>query len=548
MLSNVIGLSLTMIVFDVLHIGTIPRSVLLISWLLILFMLGGVRFAHRIYTIYLPAQRKRRKRALIVGAGNSGEMIVRQINREPQLGYVPVCFVDDDVTKKGNRIHGVPVSGTIKDIPELVKSRRIEEIIIAVPSATAKQMRRVVEYCEKSSAPFRTLPGAKELMNGQITLSKIRRVRIEDLLERSPYVTDKSSLITFFENKNVVITGAAGSIGSELSRQLSRLNPKTILFIDQAESALFDLRNELADAVPQARHYLFEILDITNFDRLKRCLLRYEPDIVFHAAAYKHVPLMEAHPDEAVLNNIQGTMNVSQAAALAGATQFINVSTDKAVNPTNIMGTTKRLIELYCMSQNGESQLKHSVVRFGNVLGSNGSVVPLFQKQIRNGGPVTVTSKEITRYFMTIPEAVELVLQASLMGKGGEIFVLDMGEPIRIYDMARHLISLSGLEPDKDIKIEVTGLRPGEKLVEELWSKEEKPESTQNPQIKRVIHNPGSHKELICKKTLEQLFNAANQGDHEEIFTLLNTLVPNAELNYPIRNADPKQRLQLPVV
>jgi len=403
-----------------------------------------------------------------------------------------------------------------------VKETQIHEIIIAAPSATAPRMRRIVGLCQESGVAYKILPGLKELVNEQFSLEKVRDVRIEDLLERVPVETDTALVQGYLRDRVVLVTGAAGSIGSELCRQLAGASVAHLILVDRAESDMYDLENELKTKFPSDR-LSCEIADILNVPRLTSIFEQYRPEIVFHAAAYKHVPMMEGHPDEAVLNNVFGTIHVSQAAKEFGAERFVLISTDKAVNPTSVMGATKRVAEQYCVAQNGHAATKHTVVRFGNVLDSKGSVVPLFKKQIRDGGPLTVTHKEVRRYFMTIPEAVELVLQASVMGGGGEIFILDMGEPVRVYDMARHLISLSGLEPDKDIEIRITGLRPGEKLSEELWHEDENPRRTRHPSILQSAKmSINGH---MSEYALKKLRAAAEKGDAERIHHSLKEMV-----------------------
>ncbi len=507
----------------------IPRGVLAIFLFVVVAALGGARFLHRVYAIYWPMLKKQKKRVLVVGAGNSGEMIVRQMLQDRNLNFAPIGFVDDDESLHGTRIHGLPVLGSIARLPHLVKARHAAEIILAIPSAGASQMRRVVEFCEASGVPFQTLPGAKELINGQVSVSKIRKVKIEDLLERTPEINDRFALWQQFTDKTVMVTGAAGSIGSELCRQLVKCNIKALVMLDQAESNLFDLDHELKRMHGDQGTAFPVVADVTHVEKIQAVFQKYKPDIVFHAAAYKHVPMMEDFPEEAVRNNVFGTLTVMDAAVAAGAERFVLISTDKAVNPTNVMGATKRVSELFCIEKNGHQAMKTTAVRFGNVLASQGSVIPLFQQQIHSGGPVTVTSKEIERFFMTIPEAVELVLQAGVLGTGGEIFVLDMGEPIKVYDMARHLITLSGFKPDEDIEIKVTGLRPGEKLFEELWSGEEKPESTEHPKIMRVV-NTLKRKNNYNHENLERLHAAAEQGDAVLIRSILMDIVPSAKL------------------
>jgi FlaA1/EpsC-like NDP-sugar epimerase len=525
---NTVGVVILFIGFLVFSPKLVPRSILLIFWFLDVFTLGGVRLLYTLFMIYWPHFNEPYKRVLIVGAGDSGEMIVRQLLHGHELSYKPVGFVDDAVGLHGDRIHQIPVLGDLSAIPEIVKDKKIAEIIIAFPSATAPQMRRAVQLCEDAGVPFRTLPGTKELINGEVSLDKVRKVKIEDLLERTPDVKDAVFFKEQYAGKRVLVTGAAGSIGSELCCQLAHLDLEALIMLDRAESDLFNAEYKIR-RIQNPRVRVFGIVnDVKNYERLEELFLQHKPHMVFHAAAYKHVPLMERFPHEAVLNNVVGTINASKAAAAAGSDRFVLISTDKAVNPTCVMGATKRVAELYCAFQAGNG-LKHVVVRFGNVLASNGSVVPLFEQQIRDGGPVTVTSREIERFFMTIPEAVELVLQAGHLGEGGEIFVLDMGEPIKIFDLAKHLIVLSGFEPEVDIPIRITGLREGEKLYEELWSGEEKPEPTLLPKIMRVT-NTLARKHGFSQTALDQLCDAAVAADQHRIRAYLTEIVPTAQL------------------
>ena len=487
-------ISLIVVLFEA-GIAAIPRSVLFILWLLVLVSVGALRFSYRVYSIYFPLLFHKRKQVLVIGAGNAGEMLVRQALKEPGLGYKPVAIVDDNRNMIGKNIHGIPVMGTTVNMAQIIKTKHVEEIIIATPSATAQQMRKIIKRCEVTGLKFKTLPGPKELMGGQMILQKVRAVNLEDLLERALITSSDLEIFSqYYENKVVLVTGAAGSIGSELCRQFISHKPARLIMLDRAESDLFDLEHEiLRNGASGSAMLECIICDITNETKLKSVFEALRPQIVFHAAAYKHVPFMQKFPEEAVINNVFGTIGVSQVARRYGVEKFVLVSSDKAVNPTNVMGATKRLTEMYCMKQNGHSETKHIVVRFGNVLGSKGSVVPLFKQQLDAGGPLLVTSKKISRYFMTIPEAVGLVLQAGLMGQGGELFILDMGQPVNIYDMATHMIKLSGLQVGKDIEIKVTGLRPGEKMFEELWNKEEKPIPTLHPK-RDIVNSCGSKK------------------------------------------------------
>ncbi len=540
MLSNTISAVICLLVFHEFGISSVPRSVIVIFWLLVLISVGGVRFAYRTFTLYLPMLVHNRKHVLVIGAGNAGEMLVRQALKEPTLGYKPVALIDDNVKLQGSQIHGIRVIGKVSDIPKIIKKHHIDEIIIAAPSANATQMRRIVNFCEQGNVPFKTLPGPKEIINGDVIISKIREVKIEDLLERSPVEADSNSLKKYFENKVILVTGAAGSIGSELCRQLSNFPISRLIALDRAESDLFDLEHELYSICSKRKDCLKCIIaDITHTFELEKVFAFYKPHIVFHAAAYKHVPFMEYFPEQAVKNNVFGTINVSTIAEKYGVDRFIMISTDKAVNPSSIMGATKRLSELYCVSKNGHTTLKHIVVRFGNVLASKGSVIPLFQQQIRNGGPITVTSKKINRFFMTIPEAVGLVLMAGTSGIGGEIFILDMGDPVNIYTMAKHLVSLSGLVLDKDVKIEITGLRPGEKLYEELWNKEENPVATDMPKVLKSTQV--SQNGNIKADKLNLLKQFADAGDRNKIVKLLQEMVPTAQFEKSIIHESIKQ-------
>ncbi|RMF68921.1 MAG: polysaccharide biosynthesis protein, partial [Calditrichaeota bacterium] len=476
-----VGLVAFRALLPLLHLPWTPHSVLLIFWALGLVLSGGVRFSYRLLREIAALPHKDRRPVLVVGAGCAGEMILRQLRIDAALNYYPVGIVDDDPDKRSTTIHGVPVLGTTKDIPEIASALGVEQIIIAVPSASARQMRTIVGYCEQAGVDFKTVPGPRELINGQVTLNQLRGVKIEDLLEREPVRTDAERIGDFLKNKVILVTGAGGSIGQELCRQIMEYKPEKLIMLDRAENSLFYLENDMKGR--WIGGFTAVVGDVCDAAKLDQVMAEYRPEIVFHAAAHKHVPLMELNPEEAIKNNLKGTRTVAEVAKRHRVKRFVLISTDKAVEPTSIMGASKRLAELYVQGANRDGRTKFITVRFGNVLGSNGSVVTLFQKQIERGGPVTVTDPEMTRYFMTIPEAVTLILQASTIGEGGEIFVLDMGEPIKVVDMARHLISLSGLEPDRDIAIEFTGKRPGEKLFEQLWQKGERPRRTEYEKI-----------------------------------------------------------------
>ncbi len=440
---------------------------------------------------------QRHKRVLIVGAGDAGFMLVREFEQQPHLGVHVVGLVDDDVTKINRTMGGVPVLGRHAEIPDIVKRHAVERIIIAMPSAGADVLRETMAICRDTDAELKTLPPVGELVAGRVRAQDVRDVRIEDLLRREPVATDLSAISGYLHGKRVLVTGAGGSIGSELCRQVCTFEPAQLVLLDHSENAVFEIDAELRERFPRVS--LAPVIgDVRSRTKMEQVCAVYRPQVVFHAAAHKHVPLMEVNPDEAIANNVLGTRNVAEAAARCGAERFVMVSTDKAVNPGNVMGATKRLAELVVQgmqaAQGGQGSAaagpsetpggtRFVSVRFGNVLGSRGSVIPLFQRQIDQGGPVTVTHPDMTRYFMTIPEAVQLILQAAAMGRGGEVFVLDMGEPVRIADLAHDLIRLSGLVPGKDIDIVYTGVRPGEKLFEELVNDGETVRKTSHEKI-----------------------------------------------------------------
>ena len=452
------------------------RSIFILDWGLTIFLVGGVRVAARVFTTnhigdllafgrHKGPSRKARKRLLIIGAGDAGEKFLREILDNPRVHYQPVGFLDDDPRKKGKAIHGIPVLGAVVDIGDLPAA--YDEILIAIPSARGDEMRRVVEACERTGKRYRTLPKIGELIEGRITVNTVREVSMEDLIGREKVRLDEDRISAFLQGKRILVTGAGGSIGSELVRQICRYHPESLVLVDFSEFNLYriemDCRRRRVKAALDAC-----LADIRDRDLMMRVFARHKPNIVFHAAAYKHVPMQELHPGEAVKTNVLGTRNLVEAALQSGVAHFVFVSTDKAVRPANVMGASKRVAEMIVQGADKEGATRFMAVRFGNVIGSSGSVIPLFQQQIAQGGPVTVTHPDITRYFMSIPEAAQLILQAGAMGEGGEIFILDMGEPVRIADMARDLIRLNGLEPDRDIALEFIGLRPGEKLYEEL--------------------------------------------------------------------------------
>lgn len=462
------------------------RSVFVMDWCFTVLLISGFRLCIRLYfermsnekASSIPARQvltmffkklPETKRLVIIGAGNGGEKIYREICDNARLQYTVVGFLDDDLAKVGKKIHGVPVVGQISDIKKITKKLNADEALIAIPSASSRQMRKILEHCRESGIKFKTIPGIGELINGQVTVNEIREVDYRDLLGREVVKLDEDKIGAYLQDQCVLVTGAGGSIGSELCRQICRFNPDRLVLYERAESPLYEIDHELRQNFAEVT-IIPLLADIQDKKQLGKAFETYSPHTVFHAAAYKHVPMLEMQPWKAVDNNIQGTANLIEITNRFNVERFVFVSTDKAVRPGNVMGASKRIAEMLIQNQNGcgVSQTKFMTVRFGNVVGSVGSVIPLFKNQIKRGGPVTVTHPEVTRFFMTIPEACQLILQAGAMGKGGEIFLFDMGIPIKIDDMARDLICLSGFEPEEDIKIKYIGLRPGEKLCEEL--------------------------------------------------------------------------------
>jgi len=461
-----------------------PRSVVVITWMITMLLIGALRMSYRVMRrIYIFGFSKKdtdintQKRVLIVGAGDAGETILRELKSSKHKEYLPVALVDDDSWKLNKSIHGVQVKGNTSEIKKIVKAEKIDEIIIALPSLSKKVLHTIVKNCQSTGCKLKTLPGIYELIDGKVTVKDIREVKIEDLLGREEVKLNMDEISKYLTNEVVLVTGGGGSIGSELCRQIAKFEPRKLVIFDIYENNAYDIQTELCYNFPKLDLKVV-IGSVRDHERLREIFQTYRPAVVFHAAAHKHVPLMENNPSEAIKNNVFGTYNTARCADEFGVKKFVLISSDKAVNPTNIMGATKRVAEMIIQTLDKNSKTEFAAVRFGNVLGSNGSVIPLFKKQIAHGGPVTVTHKDVTRFFMTIPEAVRLVMQAGAIASGGEIFVLDMGEPVKIDDLARELISLSGLEPDFDISIKYTGLRPGEKLYEELLLQEEGLEST----------------------------------------------------------------------
>jgi len=483
----------------------VPRSYHFLYGGVLFFLTLGNRFAYRTirYIRKLLGNKSEIKRIMIIGGGNAANVIIKEIRTSEHISNTTVkCIIDDDPLKQGTYIQGVKVVGTRDNIIETVNLLNINEIIIAMPSVAKKTIREIVEICNQTDCSLKILPGVYQLMSGEVSVSQLRDVQVEDLLGRDSIKVDLDAIMGYVKDKVVLVTGGGGSIGSELCRQLATHRPKQLIIIDIYENNAYDIQQELKSHYPELDLVVL-IASVRSSNRMNYIFKTYRPQIVYHAAAHKHVPLMEDSPNEAIKNNVLGTLRTVQAADLYGTERFVLISTDKAVNPTNIMGASKRICEMIIQTYNKRSKTEFVAVRFGNVLGSNGSVIPLFKKQIEEGGPVTVTHPDIIRYFMTIPEAVSLVLQAGAYAKGGEIFVLDMGEPVRILELAENLIKLSGYKPYEDIMIEFTGLRPGEKLYEELLMEEEGLQETENNLI--YIGKPIEMDEDKFLRQLEEL-------------------------------------------
>lgn len=486
--SIVKAVTLTMFVVTVMQFvqtGELFGRILVLTWMFLILFLGASRFSFRLFHEREPrAGESQLSRTLVVGAGEAGRMIVRQMKQNPQWGRKPILFIDDDRTKWGLEIFGLEVSGPISEIPHLAAAHQVDQIVIAIPSLSKKQMAEVTKICIETGLKVQTIPRIEDLMVGKVKVSDIRDVKIEDLLGREEVRLDMEELTEKIEGKSIMVTGAGGSIGSEICRQISVFKPARILLLGHGENSIYTIDRELRAAVSKHTEIVPIIADIQDRERIFQMVGKFQPDIIYHAAAHKHVPLMEANPLEAVKNNIFGTKNVAEAADRHGVGNFVMISTDKAVNPPNIMGASKRFAEMIVQNLAVSSKTTtFAAVRFGNVLGSRGSVVPLFREQIAKGGPITVTDPKMTRYFMTIPEASRLVIQAGMLASGGEVFVLDMGEPVKIVDLARNMIRLSGFEED-EIQINYTGMRPGEKLYEELLD----PSEIQSEKVFPKIH------------------------------------------------------------
>jgi FlaA1/EpsC-like NDP-sugar epimerase len=496
-----------------------PYTVHIIFFILSVVSLGGVRFLYRI----LKEDRSNLengespKKLLIIGAGDAGALLIKEIRKHKALNYDVVGIIDDDVTKKGKLINGIKVLGDRNKIRSACYENKVEEIILAIPSTDLDTKKQIINICKDTECKLKTLPGIYEMIDGNMNFSKLRDVNIEDLLGREEVKLNSENINKYIKDKTILVTGGGGSIGSELCRQIAKFNPKKLLILDIYENNAYDLQMELNYSFPELNKEVI-IASIRDEKRMRDIFDKYKPEVVFHAAAHKHVPLMEDNPAEAIKNNVIGTYNVVKCSHEYGVKKFVQISTDKAVNPTNIMGATKRFCEIMIQAYDAISSTEYVAVRFGNVLGSNGSVIPLFKKQIAHGGPVTVTDPEINRFFMTIPEAAQLVIQAGAMARGGEIFVLDMGEPVKIADLAKDLITLSGYKPDVDIKIKYTGLRPGEKLYEELLMNEVALTSTEHKKI--FVEKPMINSIEFVEKSIEE-FRDIVRLDRECIFALM---------------------------
>ncbi len=511
--------------------GAYIRSVLVIDWLLSLFLVGGIRLTMRLLAEFGNQGNdfnagRRIKRVLIVGAGDAGALVVRELQKNQQLNLQPIGFLDDNPIKQKQQIHGIPVVGTLNDLTRVLERQPVDEVIIAIPSAPGRVVRLVADVARLKNVSFRTMPGIYELLGGQVSVNRLREVDISDLLRRQPARMQDELIGAALSEKVVLVTGAGGSIGRELCRQIARWNPSRLVMLGHGENSIFEALVELKDAFPNLEIKPV-ICDIRDRARMDVIFCEHNPQVVFHAAAHKHVPLMEVNIEEAVTNNVMGTRNLVEVCLDHDVDRLVMISTDKAIRPANIMGATKRLAEMLVIDAAVRTGRQYSVVRFGNVLGSRGSVVPLFKQQIARGGPITITHPDMKRYFMTIPEAVYLVLHAARMGGGAETYVLNMGQQVRILDLAEDLIRLSGLEPGKDIEIVFTGIRPGEKLSEDLWDEGFQFKATDHPDIFRLENTePFDHNRLIS--LVDELVKLAQEGGFQEIIDLMDASIPGA--------------------
>jgi len=505
------------------------KTALAIDWLLSLLLVGGTRFALRmIAESTSPRGSGKNKKIIIIGAGDAGALVVKEMQKNRQINLEPVGFLDDDPAKQKHSLLGVPIIGTINDLADELDARKIDEVIIAIPSAPGRLVRLVADVCRLKGVPFRTMPGIYELLGGKVNVSRLREVEITDLLRREPVRIHEELIGQVLHGRRVLVTGAGGSIGRELCRQIARWNASSLVLLGHGENSIFEALLEIKQDYPDLE-LIPVIADVRDANRLQAVFERYRPEVVFHAAAHKHVPLMQINIEEAVANNVLGTQNVVDTSDRCGVERLVLISTDKAVQPVNVYGATKRLAEMIVLDTARRTGKSFSVVRFGNVLGSRGSVVPLFKRMIASGGPLQITHPDMYRFFMTIPEAVHLVLQAAAMGHGGEAFVLNMGEQVRILDLAEDLIRLSGLEPGRDIEIVFTGVRPGEKLREELWEQDKTYDPTAHPDIYRSTGENIADFATI-KSTLSSLVALVGASQSDAIVTLLDEIVPGSAI------------------
>lgn len=525
-ISCVIGFVLNVSIMNILT-SRLPNIVTFLAGMLIFLLVLGTRVSYRVFrnisTFGSFSTNGDVKKVLVVGAGDAARMVIDEMAKNKHSKLKAVAIVDDDLSKKHTYLRGIKVAGNRNYIPEIVEKKGINLILIAIPSLDGKNKKAIIEICQSTGVKIKIMPGVYEIIGDKVSLTKMRNVDLKDLLGREEVKLDKTEIENYLKDKVVLVSGGGGSIGSELCRQIASFKPKKLLILDIYENNAYDLENELKRSMPELDQNVL-IASVRDQKRLDRIFETYKPNVVFHAAAHKHVPLMEFNPSEAIKNNVKGTLNMSKVASKYGVDRFVLISTDKAVNPTNVMGATKRMCEMIVQSMDKSSKTEFVAVRFGNVLGSNGSVIPLFKKQIEEGGPVTLTHKNIVRYFMLIPEAAQLVLQAGTYARGGEIFVLDMGEPVKIYDLAEKLIKLSGFEPHKDIEIKTIGLRPGEKLYEELLMSEEGLTETKHDKI--FIGKPGDFDIENVEVKINELLDIAISGTKEELRNKLAEVVP----------------------
>ena len=528
-MASISGFIITSVIIGILPIIKVPIIVNIISAILIMIGTTGIRLSLRIITravTYFSADRVAGKyNVLIIGAGYCAAAIIREIRKEESSKFNIIGIIDDDISKKNNYLNGVKILGTREDIEEIVDRENIDQILFAIVKIDSKEKAKILDICSNTKAKVKVIPGYHQILEDGTLINKMRDIDLKDLIGREEVELDKCGIESYIKDKVILVTGGGGSIGSELCRQIAKFNPKLLLILDIYENNAYDLQNELNYTDPQLRKKVI-IASVRDKQRINQIISKYKPNIIFHAAAHKHVPLMEDNPTEAIKNNVLGTLNMAQLASEYKVDKFVLISTDKAVNPTNVMGASKRLCEMIVQAINNEkdNETEFVAVRFGNVLGSNGSVIPLFKKQIKNGGPITLTHKDITRYFMLIPEAAQLVLQAGAYAKGGEVFVLDMGSPVKIYDLAENLIKLSGYTPNKDIKIEITGLRPGEKLYEELLMNNDNLSKTAHEKI--FIDRPESKSLNKLLLEIEELVSISKIGNKNMLIDKLKEIVP----------------------